>query len=357
MYKLERFKRRVVNHFYDHPVQKESVEILRVAIITLVSSFLFTFGFNVFTNPNFAALAAGGLDISSVSLKQLASCGASGLSQSVLIILRMFNIEWLANESNANIVYWISYFAINIPLLILAFFKIGKRFCIFTALNVACASVFGVLLKSNDPAFFINQLSLLFINQPLARVLFAGIFTGISSGLAYYVETSAGGADILSYYISEKKSILVGKYSILFNLVVVSLFTLLSMLPVSDIYIEKAVPFATAFTIFLYTICYMFVATMTMDKINVQNSKVQVQIITTQKTLSNSIIAALPHSCTILNGYGGYSLENKYILIMSVRKKEVNKLLQICKKEDPHSFVNVYNLDNVYGKFFRKPIK
>jgi uncharacterized membrane-anchored protein YitT (DUF2179 family) len=353
MYKLERDKQKVVNYLYDHPIQKNTLEIIKVTIITLVSSFVFALGFNSFTNPNFSAI--GGAD--TVAIHQLASCGASGLSQSLLIILKLFNIEWLANENNANIVYWMLYFAVNIPLLILAWCKIGKRFCIFTALNVASASFFGMILKSSDPNFFVNQLSALFVAQPLARALFAGVLTGVSSGLAYVIETSAGGADILSYYISERKSILVGKYSLMINVCIVALFSLLSIIPENEMYHSSSVTPAISFAIFLYTLVYMFTTTFMVDKINTSNAKVEVKIITTQKTLPNSLIAALPHSCTILNGYGGYSLEGKYIVLISVRKAEVSKIKQICKKEDPKSFVDIIPLDSVYGKFYRKRIK
>jgi len=357
MYYFERFKKHTVNYLYDHPLKKNALELTYVTIITLLSSFLFSFGFNAFTNPNFEAIAAGGVDLSNVLIYQLSSCGASGLSQSILILFKLSGMAWLMNETMANVMYWILYFAVNIPLLLLAWFGIGKRFAIFTCLNVAAASVFGILLKSADPNFFINQISRLFIEQPLGRVVFAGLFTGLSSGLAYVVETSAGGADIASYYISEKKGILVGKYSLIINIFIIALFGILSMIQQPQIFNTAAVPFGTAFTIFLYTLVYMVIATSTVDKINTQNMKVQVQIITSQKNLSNSIIAALPHSCTILNGYGGYSLEGKYILLMTIRKKEVNKLIQICKKEDPKAFVDVIPLDNVYGKFYRKKIK
>ena len=283
MYYFDRLKRKITNDLYDHPIRKDIVEISWVSIITILSSFLFTFGFNSFTNPNFTALAAGGLDVSTIPIHQLASCGASGLSQSILIIMKYLSFSWLAEETNANIMYWILYFAVNVPLLLLAWFRVGKRFAFFTALNVGMASVFGVLLKSSDPNFFINQISALFVTQPLARVLFAGIFTGISSGLAYMVETSAGGADILSYYISEKKSILVGKYNVIINLVVISIFTLMSLIPLDSMYNVEQVSLTSATAIFLYTLCYMVVASFTVDKINVQNMKVEVQIITSEK--------------------------------------------------------------------------
>ena len=353
MYFIKRSKQLISNYLFDHPVQKETLELIKITIITAISAFVFAFGFNTFTNPNFNAI----VNTEGVQIHQLASCGASGFSQCLLRVLKLCNIEWLADEDNANIIYWILYFIVNIPLLILAWCKIGRRFCIFTAVNIICASTFGILLKSNDPEFFVNQISAIFINQPLARVLFAGICTGISTGLAFTVETCPGGTDVISYYISEKKSLLVGKYGLMINLVVVTLFSLLSIVPLKPIFNDNGVSIPIAFAVFLYTCIYAYINSHTTDKINTSNLKVQCQIITTERTLPNSLIAALPHSCTILNGYGGYSLEGKYIILIAVRKKEVALIRQVCKKEDPKSFVDVIPLDNVYGKFYRKKIK
>ena len=353
MYYVKRTKQLITNYLFDHPIQKETIEIIKVSIITVISSFVFAFGFNTFTNPNFSAIS----NTEGIQIHQLASCGASGLSQSILRILKICNIQWLANENYANIVYWCFYFIVNIPLLILAWCKIGKRFCIFTAINIACASMFGILLKSNDPEFFVNKISAIFINQPLSRVLFAGICTGISTGLAFTVETCPGGADVISYYISEKKSLLVGKYGLMINLVVVTLFSILSVVPLNEVFNDNGVSIPIAFSVFIYTCIYAFINSQTTDKINTSNLKVQCQIITTEKNLPNSLIAALPHSCTILNGYGGYSLEGKYIILIAVRKKEIPLIRHVCKVEDPKSFVDVIPLDNVYGKFYRKKIK
>lgn len=353
MYYIKRFKQLFCNYLYDHPIQKDALSLIKVLLITILSAFAFAFGFNTFINPNFTAIS----NIEGIQIHQLASCGASGFSQSILHILKLCKIEWLVNESNSNLIYWIIYFLVNIPLLILSWCKIGKRFCVFTCINIASASILGILLKSNDPNFFINQVSSIFIDQPLARVLFAGICTGISTGLAFSIETCPGGTDVISYYISEKKSLLAGKYSLIINLFVVSLFTILSIFPLDAMYNERAISIPIAFSLFIYTCIYIYVNTATMDKINTANLKVQVQIITTERNLPNSLIAALPHSCTILNGYGGYSLEGKYVILIAVRKKEISKIRQVCKKEDPKSFVDVIPLDNVYGKFYRKKIK
>jgi len=56
-------------------------------------------------------------------------------------------------------------------------------------------------------------------------------------------------------------------------------------------------------------------------------------------------------------GIGGYSQQEKNVLYVSVRKKELKIVKQVCLKEDKNAFVNVIPLVGVYGKFFREQIK
>ena len=246
---------------------------------------------------------------------------------------------------------------VNLPLLIFAFFKIGKRFTLFTFLNVVFSALFGIILKDNSPDFFINKISLYVANQPVLRIIFAGCTTGIASGLAYIIEACAGGADVISYYISEKKSMLVGKYSFIINILIASLFICLSLIELDPMYNARKPVFERQLIILLITFLYMFVANFVVDKINTFNTKVLVQIITNEKNMANAIIAAIPHSCTIENGIGGYTNQEKTILYISVRKKELKTLKQVCIKEDKHVFINVIPLLDVFGRFFRSPIK
>ena len=101
----------------------------------------------------------------------------------------------------------------------------------------------------------------------------------------------------------------------------------------------------------------MLLCTIVIDTINIQNKKVELQIITTNPNLSKIILANVPHGCTILNAQGGYTGKQMYIIYMSVRKKEGKHVVKICRRMDPSVFINVMPMDQVYGSFFRKPIR
>ena len=152
MYYIKKFKKKVIDYLFDHPYQKDALETTRNLIITLLSGFVFAFGFKYFISPNYAAIELlndqAAEMVNSLTIKSLASSGASGISQVILSLLKISGLTYLVDNTLKDITYWIIYFSVNVPLLIMAFVKIGKRFAIFTLLNVLSASFFGIILPS-----------------------------------------------------------------------------------------------------------------------------------------------------------------------------------------------------------------
>lgn len=357
-------KKKIIDYFFDHPFQKDVVDNFYCLIVTALSSFVFAFGFKSFIQPNYAAIALINDEalqmVNSLDIKALASCGASGLSQVVLAIIKISGGTYLTDNLLFDVTYWCLYLGINIPLFLLAFFKVGKRFAIYSLLNVALASIFGIILPNSSPNDIINQVTYSLGQDIVSRVLFGGLCTGVASALAYHIESTAGGTDIIAYYISEKKSVQIGKWSALFNLIIVSTYSILSTVPINPVFSaaemgEVAAP--TALVIFLFTLFYMVLVTVVVDTINIQNKKVELQIMTSNYNLSNVVLANIPHGCTVIDARGGYTGKPVYIIYMSVRKKEAKKVVKICQKVDPNAFINVMPMDQVYGRFYRKPIK
>lgn len=353
-----RFKKRIKNYFYDHPKQKSLASFSYDLIITALSAFIFSFGFKCFIQPNYTAFTDSNLVNETGSILSLASCGASGLSQSVVVIFKLLGFEFINDSFNIYLTNFIAYFLINIPLIILAYLKIGKKFALITLVNVALVTLFGIIIPNNE-GDFITKISEFVFSDPIARVLFAGLCTGTATALSYIVESTCGGIDVIAYYISEKKSSGVGIYSAIFNFIIVVLFSILSCLNgglVDGIHFFSVDP-SKQFIIFLYTFLYMIVTTLVVDTINVFNKKINLQIITKDENLSQVIMSNIPHGCTLINGKGGYSGTELYIISVTVRKNEQKRVLKIAKKADPYCFINVLSTEQVYGKFFRKPIK
>lgn len=316
--------------------------------MSVLSAAIFAFGVNSFLMPS----------INGYATTELISGGSSGLAQTIALVFRVCGID---NPSNPNLIFSIAYICINAPLIVLAFKGVGKRFAIFTLVNVGCVFLFTNIFKGE----FFDQIALFVDNFGglISRALFAGLCTGLSSAIAYKWETSAGGFDIVSYYLSLRKSTTAGKYGVIINAIIITSFTLLTACTTQPVsYVINGTtwifsPFAVAFSTLFFSIVYLFTVMLVIDLINVRNKKVQVSINTSNKDLPRILLARIPHGATVVKATGAYSDAERTIIYMVVSSLELKQVIQVVNELDPASFVNVTPLQQVYGRFFIRPVK
>ena len=94
-----------------------------------------------------------------------------------------------------------------------------------------------------------------------------------------------------------------------------------------------------------------------MDAINLRNKKIQVQIITSSDYLAPVLLANFPHGATVVNGEGAYSHAPKKIIYMVVSSSQVKDVVALSRRVDPHAFISITALVQVYGNFFIKPVE
>lgn len=346
--KIARFKKQVHNYLFDHMVLKYVLEYGYNLLICAVSAIIFAFGFSTFAAANDLP---GSMNI--------VTGGASGMSQSVKMIIELCigpDSEILRGVGIESILYTV----LNIPLIIFAFRKVGVRFAILTLINVGLSSMFMPIIREWSIVETISQHALIG-GQPLTRALFAGVCTGTSTALAFKGLFSTGGLDIISYYISIKKSSGAGKYAGILNVINITIYTVLFISSIM-LYGGKTEAYATtewpeAVVSFLYGLVYLVVVMFVVDLINVRNKKVQVQIVTQKENLSKVLIANFPHSVTIANATGAYSKTPRFILTMTISSSELKKVVKVVQKTDPNAFIQALSLYQVYGKFYMTPIK
>ncbi len=317
-------------YLYEHRKIKSIIEYFFMIIGCLVSAFLFAYGFRAFIAP-------GG------DYPHLVSGGASGLSQVMVKIAELCNIKM--NDEQRNMFQSLFYFGINVPLFILAYFKIGKRFAILTFLNVISVSLFISWIPVDWINIFANaESSHNIATDILARALFAGILTGLSSSIAVKFNHSAGGIDILSIFISSKTHSSMGKYVLVLNGLIICTYTCLN-------------GFSMYITIALYTIVYLFTSSVIIDTFCLRNKKLQLQIITSHEEMAKILISNFPHGCTVLDGKGAYKDSPRKVIYTDVSASEMKTVVKVVKDIDKDAFISVLHVHNVYGKFYIKPIK
>ena len=340
--KSQRVKKQIDNFLFDHYIFKGVLDYLVGFFYAAVAAALFAFGFACFTTPQ----ASDGF--------VLATGGVSGIAQTIALV-----VELISGSSESRIIIQsVGYTILNIPLLIFSFFKISKRFTIFTFINVILSSIFISVFSITGIAKEVASFALpdntgtstLVLNSIIVRVLFAGVCTGLSSAFAYTGGISCGGIDIVSFYLGARRSTQVGRYNIIINSFIVLTYALLRC-------IDTNFTFVYALYSAIFSAIYLMEAGMIIDAINLRNKKVSLQIITSKEHMPEIIIANFPHSATVTKGKGAYSGTEKTIFWMVISSSEVKRVVDIAKKIDEHVFITATPLKQVYGNFFIKPLE
>ncbi len=335
---MKKFSKKVNSFAYQHIWLKYIFDYGLAVIATVFSAFIFVFGMLTFLEP---ALSANAAEVGPA----MVSGGSSGAAQVIKLII--FSIFKNLDTKNERIILSSLYLLINIPLLILAFKGVGLRFAIFTLLNVGCVFLFTNTLKGDifgKIALYVDE-----NGRMITRAFFAGMCTGISSGIAYKIDSSAGGFDIISFYISAKKSTLAGKYGMIINGIIVASFALVS--GITGGYPAEALGGA------LFSFVYLLTVMLVIDVINIRNKKSKIEITTSNKELPQLLIANIPHGATLLEAKGAFTNNERLIIEMVVSTTEIKRAIDIIRTLDPESFVVVTSLSGVYGNFHMRPIK
>ena len=335
--KRARLKKQIDNFLFDHYIIKTVLEYMGGFFVAAVAAAVFAFGFSCFTTP----ASSDGFT--------LATGGVSGVAQIIALIIEMITGKYFSG----NLIQSIGYTILNIPLLIFSFLKIGKRFSIFTLVNVILSSVFISLFSNAGIGKAVADFAFADGIKPLepviVRVLFAGICTGLSSAFAFLCGISCGGIDVISSYIGARKSTQIGRYGVIINAFIVVTYALIKAFQSGN--------YVYALYSVFFSIIYLMEVGLIIDAINLRNKKMQIQIITSKVHMPEIIIANFPHSATLIDGKGAYSGQSKTIIWMAVSSREVKKVVNVAKKVDEHVFIAVTSLKQVYGNFFIKPLE
>lgn len=328
----------------DHKKFKATMDLLYVLFMCILSAFTYALAYRLFIAPNLTN--SYGIQIHFVS------GGISGLAQNMVKLFHdILGMTFLRPNNMQSILY----FAFNIPVFLLAWFKIGKQFTIFSLINVGLTSLFiSIIPDAWDTAVIYDS--------QLTRTLFAGILAGLGAAIAFKAEISSGGMDIVAYYFANRKSEGVGKYSIIANTIVFAMYFILNLIkPDAEIgpaFVDLGITeVSLAITSLISSVIYTFMNAFVVDLINVRNKKSQVQITTTNPDMAKNLIAVFPHGATTIQGIGAYTGQVRYLVIMTVSTNETNQLVKTVQEMDPHAFINVLVIRQVFGRFFIKPVK
>lgn len=277
--------------------KKEIINLLYIAL----GCFIFAIGINLFLTP------AG-----------VFSAGLFGFAQEISAILNsLFGTGDLTS---------IIYFLLNIPAVLLGWFKVGKKFTLRTFLAIFLISFFTAIIPKD----------VILVPDTLLAIITAGLFIGLGVGLTLRYGGSTGGTDIIALFFSLVK----GKSFGVINIIVNSGVIILAMLLLQD------------FTTGIYMVIILFVSGVVIDKVHNANDKLTLFIITkNEKTVRETLLANHVRGLTIFDTVGGLSQEKSNTIMIVVSKGEFYSVIDTIKSADEKAFINVFKVDKLLGNF------
>lgn len=250
---------------------------------------------------------------------------AGGFSGIATITYYLFNLK-------LGTVIWI----LNIPLLIIGFFRIGKYFFFKT--------MFATWLLSFCINFFENMNLFLNIDDILLSAIYGGVIIGIGTTCIFKANNSTGGTELLIQIIlSYKDNIKVSKLLVIIDSIIVGL----------NLIIFKQIEIG------LYSFIVIFLNSKIVDLFieGVNFTKI-VYIISDKSTeISNKILNDLDKGLSGIYGKGMYQNKEKLILMCVIKKRDLIKLKEIVKQVDDAAFMIISDAIDVYGLGFTKESK
>lgn len=269
------------------------------------------------------------------------TCGAALYAMSVVVFTAPNNIAPGGLTGVATLINYLFSLPIgtfilimNVPLLIIGYRRIGRTYFIKTVYGTLAVSLLIDLFSCFIPAYKGNMILV---------CIFGGILNGCGIALIFSRGGSSGGTDILASLINKRFPQFSIGHLIMFSdalIVTISAFVYNS--------IEAG----------LYAVVSIFVSSKLIDRIiygtSADNGKLMFIITDKSREILPLLLNDISRGVTVLEAHGGYSGNDKKLLVCAVRPNQVYKVNNIVKKLDSSVFIIVTTATAVNGEGFYK---
>lgn len=227
---------------------------------------------------------------------------------------------------------------VNIPLAIFCFFKVGRHFSLKTFVSVVTFSIALLLMQNN----IIDVSRFIYHTDDGRSTILAPIASGAVNGLIYGISIrfggSTGGIDYIAAYVHKKRP----DYSMIHIILVMNAVVAGLSYFVYNFNVEPVI----------LCLIYNVITTRVSDGMIKGGEKaLKVEVITNHPDeITREVISKLRHSATILHAEGGYTREEKNLLICVINKHQITKFLEIIGSY-PESFACITDVNQTVGNF------
>ncbi len=238
----------------------------------------------------------------------------------------------------SSILFWatgfpaqLSYFIINLVLLIIALRILGWKFCVKTVYAVIVLSLSSAIAASIYHEHWLS-------NEPFMAAIIGSVFCGCGVGLGLANNGSTGGTDIIAAIINKYRDISLGHVIMFCDIFIISS----SYLVLRD------------FERVIYGYVVLYVTAFCIDwVIHTMRSSVQFFIISEKYMEIGQRINREPQrGCTVINAQGFYSGRDVKMLFVLAKRRQSDMIFRLINEVDPQAFVSQSAVIGVYGEGF-----
>lgn len=246
----------------------------------------------------------------------------------------------LEYATNGRIPMDFTYALLNIALLVAGFLFLGKAFGFKTIYVIALSSFLFWLLPNYCPNLVVVDPNL----DKIMIVLIGGAMESIGIGMILLRGGSTGGTDIVAMILNKYWPISPGKVYLYSDIFIVSS---LLLVPVEQ---------GGGLVNMIYAYVVMLTFSFGVDYVLLGNkSSVQLLVFSKKyKEIADHIIYDVQRGVTALQSVGWFSQQESKVLLIILRKYQMNEVINEIKRIDKDAFVSVSSANSVYGEGFEE---
>ncbi len=241
-------------------------------------------------------------------------------------------IDKIAGIFGKSISISITMLILNIPVAILCYRAISKRFVAYSMLQVFLSSLFLRIIHF-QPVF--NS------DDNILNAIFGGFIFGLGTVIALKGRASSGGTDFIALYVSTKKNKSIWNEVFVFNIILLSIFG-----------------YMFGWSYAGYSILFQYVCTKTISTFHQRYVRVTLQITTSNpEIVVEEYIKNFRHGLSCIDAVGGYSKKKVTVIHTVVSSYEVSEIVSHLREVDPYIIINMFRTEEFYGKFYQAPLE
>ena len=220
------------------------------------------------------------------------------------------------------------YSVLCVPVYVLGWFWVGKRFLLYTAYGTLCTTLCSFLITFTIP-----------IENEVYATVVGGVLHGAACGIMLRTMGSSGGTDVVAVLLKERWSVPIGQFNFMFN-------CLLFLTAASRMHLDLIVA----------SMLMMFISANTLEYVlGLFNRRKLVMIISDHgEEISEAILVTERFGATLVRGKGAYSGSDREILLTVTNNVALKRLENLVFSIDPRALFIVENTFYVSGGQFAR---